>query len=85
MILIGDAPAKNPDQIQNYRNSYGGESLWASSRFKQPTHFKPEAMKLKESGVPIHTFHIGSGCRPNFLEIANMTSGKCQELDINSS
>jgi len=24
VILIGDAPAKSPDQISSYRNSYGG-------------------------------------------------------------
>ena len=85
VILIGDAPAKNESQIQEYRKSYGGEEYWKSSKFKEPTHYLYELQKLKNKSVPVHTFFIESGAESNFREIATKSGGRCERLDVNSS
>ena len=41
VLLFGDAPAKDPSQIENYRKSYGGEYFWNRKGFIK-THYLKE-------------------------------------------
>ncbi|KAL4496937.1 hypothetical protein ABPG72_002093 [Tetrahymena utriculariae] len=84
VILIGDAPSKDIEAIQNYRNKYRGEGYWQASKFSEITHYKVEAEKLKLQKIPVHCLYLNDKAQNNFEEISKITEGKCQKLDINS-
>jgi hypothetical protein len=85
VILIGDAPAKSHSQIKEYRDTYGGESFWAKTKFKEPTHYKKELNKIKDSSIKVHTFYVSEGPEACFSEIATTTGGSTGFLDVNSA
>jgi hypothetical protein len=87
VILIGDAPAKSEQQIEEYRQTYGGEDFWASTKFKEITNYKKELAKIKAKDIPVHAFYVSKypRCVENFTKIAKETGGKCEFLDVNSS
>lgn len=85
VILIGDASAKSKKSIINFRNKYGGESYWKTSKFGDLTHYKDEVQKLKCSGIQVHAFYLNNEAKRNFEEIAKETNGFCQFLDIDTS
>jgi hypothetical protein len=84
VILIGNAPAKDRDVILADRNSYGGESKWAKSRFGAPTYYNDELKKLDERNIPVHAFYLHECARENFRQIAKTTGGRFERLDIKS-
>ncbi|KAL4441131.1 hypothetical protein ABPG74_002081 [Tetrahymena malaccensis] len=84
IILIADAPSKSMAQIKAYREKYGGESFWKTTKQSEITDYTQEMQKLKNSKIPVHCFYLHRGARVNFKEIASFTGGKCEELDINS-
>ncbi|KAL4441130.1 hypothetical protein ABPG74_002080 [Tetrahymena malaccensis] len=84
IILIADAPSKSMAQIKAYREKYGGESFWKTTKQSEITDYTQEMKKLKNSKIPVHCFYLHRGARENFKEIASFTGGKCEELDINS-
>jgi hypothetical protein len=40
--------------------------------------------KLKAKTIPVHAFYLDAGARGNFQRIASETSGRCEQLNINS-
>jgi hypothetical protein len=84
IILIGDAPAKSEDAIKSDRDRYGGDAYWSKTPFKNKTFYKTEVQKLKDKKIPINCFYLHTGAMVNFKEISSETSGRCENLDINS-
>ncbi len=84
VILIGDAPAKNPAAIERDRKANGGEIYWGSTKFTL-THYANELQKLKAKSIKVHAFYLENGAEANFREIATETGGRCEELKIHSS
>ncbi|KAL4434988.1 hypothetical protein ABPG74_017744 [Tetrahymena malaccensis] len=85
IILIADAPAKSISQIKEYRERYGGENYWKQTKFSQITNYKEQIQKIKSVNIPIHCFYLHDEAKKNFTEIASLTEGKCERLDINST
>ena len=84
VILIGDAPPNNLDEVKMKRDQFG-KKYWKETRFREPTYYATELDKLIENGIPVHAFYVETRAKNKFEEIARKTKGKCQSLDINSS
>ncbi|CAF3338635.1 unnamed protein product, partial [Rotaria sp. Silwood2] len=84
VILIGDAPPNNLDEVQMKRDQFG-KKYWKKTRFCEPTYYATELDKLIENGIPVHAFYVETRAKDKFEEIARKTQGKCQSLNINSS
>jgi hypothetical protein len=84
IILIGDAPAKNRNQILDYRKSYSGEEYWRKTPFKEVTTWEEEVRKLKAKNIPVHCFYLHDGAKENFKQISTETGGKFESLNIDS-
>ncbi|CAF1621281.1 unnamed protein product, partial [Didymodactylos carnosus] len=84
VILIGDAPAKDSVAINRDRAASGGESYWAKTKYKDPTHFAKELQKLKEKSISVHAFYLHEGAKVSFQPIASETRGRCEPLNIQS-
>ncbi|CAF4908972.1 unnamed protein product, partial [Rotaria sp. Silwood1] len=84
VILIGDAPPNTKTEVNDKRKCHG-EDYWKKTKFAQPTYYKDELEKLIRDKVPVHAFFVAKRAEQSFKEIANLTGGRCQLLDINSS
>jgi len=84
VLLIADAPAKAMPAIQRDRRAYGGEAFWVP-KYGPPTTFEEQLALLKTREVPVHTFYLDDGARPNFEAIAAASGGTCRKLTINNS
>ncbi|CAF3619174.1 unnamed protein product [Rotaria sp. Silwood1] len=84
VILIGDAPPNTKTEVNDKRKCHG-EDYWKKTKFAQPTYYKNELEKLIRDKVPVHAFFVAKRAEQSFKEIANLTGGRCQLLDINSS
>jgi len=84
VILIGDMPANTEAEVSDNR-SIRGETYWAKTQFAEKTFWRQEAEKLKASGVPVHAFYVDEDAKANFTEIATLTNGRCEFLDVNST
>lgn len=49
------------------------------------TYYADQADMLKQKKIPVHAFYVDDSAKENFSNIAKMTGGECNELDINSS
>ncbi len=85
VILIGDAPAKEHEQIVRFRETYGGENYWRTTPFKEITYYRKEIQKLKNNKIPVHAFYLHNSAKTNFSEISRETGGRSEFLDINSA
>ena len=85
VILIGDAPAKEMQQIITFRQTFGDEKYWQKTAFKEITYYKNEIQKLKNNNIPVHAFYLHNSAKTNFSEISRETGGRCEFLDINSA
>src|SRR3990167_4051609 len=85
VILIADAPAKEPAAISRDRKRYGGEAFWATTPYATQTHWRTELNNFKSASVPVHTFYLDKGCQSQFSQFATETGGQCSELNINAS
>ena len=85
MILIGDAPPKEKPAIIRDRNAYGGVSFWKTTPYKEVTHYLVEAENLKKRNIPVHCFYLADGAKLKFEEIARITNGRCELLNINTT
>ena len=84
IILIGDAPANTKDEVSLKRNE--NENIWNSSvKYQKPTYYVDEIKKLSEKNIKIHTFYVHRNAEENFKQIAQLTGGNTQNLDIESS
>lgn len=61
-----------------------GEAYWEKTRFNVPTDYIQESKKLKEKGIEVHAFYVAQHAKKTFEEIAAMTNGTCQFLDVNN-
>ncbi|KAL4441129.1 hypothetical protein ABPG74_002079 [Tetrahymena malaccensis] len=83
IILLADAPSKSRLQIMAYRQHFGGESYWKTTKYSQITDYQEEIKKLQKCNIPIHCFYLHEGAKSNFNEIAEFTGGKSEYLNIN--
>uniref|UniRef100_A0A6B2KZ85 SecA family profile domain-containing protein n=1 Tax=Arcella intermedia TaxID=1963864 RepID=A0A6B2KZ85_9EUKA len=81
VLLIADAPAKEPHQIRQYRDLYGGEEYWLE-KYGPATYYQNELAHLISEKIPVHTFYLENGCKPNLEKIATSTKGTCRYLNI---
>ncbi|ETO34262.1 hypothetical protein RFI_02831, partial [Reticulomyxa filosa] len=88
VILIGDAPANTKQEVTEKREDLEnglGEDYWKKTKlFSNPTYYEDELAHLKEYSIPVHTFYVDQKAQQNFLQIATITEGRCEKLDINS-
>ncbi|ETN97226.1 hypothetical protein RFI_40305 [Reticulomyxa filosa] len=62
-----------------------GEDYWKSTKlFSKPTYYEEELLLLRQRGIRVHAFFVNAQARQNFNEIATVTDGRCEALDINS-
>lgn len=89
VIVIGDAPPNTKANIDNNRKGVG-ESYWQSAeggKYAKKTFYLDEIEKLKSRNVPVHAFYVakdkkGERVKPKFEEMASMTGGISNFLDI---
>jgi len=84
VILIGDAPANTQEDVI-FKRASKGENYWSKTRFAKMAVYSKEIVNLQQNNVPIHAFYVAGFAKRNFQEIANLTGGRCEPLDINSS
>ncbi|EAR88867.2 helicase carboxy-terminal domain protein (macronuclear) [Tetrahymena thermophila SB210] len=85
IIILADAPSKSMSSIQSYREKYGGESYWKTTKYSEITDYKKEMQKLKDTNIPIHSFYLDERAKSNFEEISEFTNGKCEGFNIDSN
>ncbi|ETO01529.1 hypothetical protein RFI_35911, partial [Reticulomyxa filosa] len=89
VILIGDAPANTKEEVLMKRKEskqYNlGEAYWNSNAlYSNPTYYEDELALLKQHNIPVHAFYVENKAQKNFMQIANISGGRCEKLDINS-
>ncbi|CAF0846527.1 unnamed protein product [Adineta steineri] len=84
IILIGDTPANNKQEIEEKRD-YLGEAYWKKTPFDRSTDYIQEIESLRDQEIPIHTFYLSVLAKDSFQKIAAMTGGRCEQLNISSS
>merc|ERR1711934_183289 len=84
VILIGDAPPNTPREVRKHRKRKG-EHYWYNTKYAEATTSEAELAKLKDHGIPVHTFYLAKGAKKAFTHIAEETEGRCQELDVNAA
>ncbi|ETO36876.1 hypothetical protein RFI_00186, partial [Reticulomyxa filosa] len=81
VILIGDAPANTKQEVTARRQNRG-ENYWKTTKFPSPTYYEDELARLKQRGVIVHAFPVGSWPKGNFDSIARAAGGRCAELQV---
>ncbi|ETO10976.1 hypothetical protein RFI_26400 [Reticulomyxa filosa] len=88
VILIGDAPANTRQEVIDKKSSlqYGfGIPYWKKTKlFSESTYYEDELIRLKQRKIPVHAFYINDQAKKNFIDIATITNGRHEKLDINS-
>ena len=82
VILIGDAPANDKQDVETKRNDEFGEKYWKTTKFAEPTYYQDELEKLKAKNIPIHSFYLNNFAKSNFVSISQETSGRHEELNL---
>ncbi|ETN97163.1 hypothetical protein RFI_40367 [Reticulomyxa filosa] len=86
IILIGDAPANTKEEVIIKRKDKFGENYWGNTKlFSHPTYYEDELALLRQRNIPVHAFYIGRKAQQNFMQIANITDGRCEKLEIRSN
>lgn len=62
VIIIGDAPPNTSEEVELKRRGAiemtGNPDYWSQTKnYKQPTYWEKELKKVKEAGVPVHSFY----------------------------
>jgi superfamily II DNA/RNA helicase len=81
IILIGDMPPNTKQDVQNKRSSTG----FRSSKYSSPTFYLDEVNIIRSKNIKVHSFYVNYAAKSSFEEIARLTTGSCQFLNINSS
>ncbi|EAR93596.1 helicase carboxy-terminal domain protein (macronuclear) [Tetrahymena thermophila SB210] len=84
VIVLGDQPAHLQNEAQAHRNSFG-QTYWDSTPLKGLTYYVPECQKLSSKKIPANTFYLHPGAKSTYEDIAKLTSGISEYLDINSA
>ena len=82
VILIGDAPPNTKEEVKNKRNTF--INVWKKSKFNPETFYMDELTTLKNKNIPVHAFYVAENAKQSFQEIAKLTNGKSEKLDIES-
>ena len=83
IILIGDMPANSRQEVYE-RKSYYGQNFRGSRYESVLTFYEDEMKKLIEKNVKVNGFYLKQNAMENFADMANMSEGKCEFLDLNS-
>ncbi|EAR94923.2 helicase carboxy-terminal domain protein (macronuclear) [Tetrahymena thermophila SB210] len=84
VIVLGDQPAHLQQEAQSHRQQLG-QLYWDSTPLKGLTYYVPECYKLQSKNVPVNTFYLNQSAKQTYEEIASLTKGISQFLDINSA
>lgn len=81
VILIGDAPANDKDDVREKRamNQALSQSVYAT-----PTYYENELAKLVDKNIQVHAYYVAKKAKKNFEEIAQASGGKSEFLNIHS-
>ena len=60
-------------------------SVWDNSRYNPPTFYLDELAILKSKNIPVHGFYVAENAKTAFQEIARITNGSSEKLDINGN
>jgi len=91
VVIIGDADAQSLEDVQSKRAESANAPWNHDPRFTEATHYVPEAKLLAERECPVSTFFVPTKRRPytsppvGFKEIASITNGTANILDVNDS
>jgi len=95
VVVLGDAPPEpSLARVKHLRTRAGDDHRSRSfdqvhsshdDLYSEATWYRKEANNLKEKGVPVHTFYLKSWAKEEFEEIAGITGGKSEYLDVSSS
>jgi hypothetical protein len=87
VIMIGDAPANTPAEVQSKRAGwFGGEAQWQGTDYAQSTTADVELRKLIDRHVPVHSYFVRQNrSKPYFENVAAQTGGSSGYLDVESS
>ena len=83
-ILIGDIGPNTREEVEDRRANPHGEGYWSRTKFRVPTFYQTEMIRLKEKELPVHCFWVNRRAETSFREIAAGTGGRAAYLDINS-
>ncbi|EWS74476.1 helicase carboxy-terminal domain protein (macronuclear) [Tetrahymena thermophila SB210] len=84
VIILGDQPAHLQNEAQAHRNQFG-QSYWDTTPLKGLTYYVPECQKLNSKKIHVNAFYLHSQAKSTFENIAKLTNGISQYLDINSA
>ncbi|ETN99241.1 hypothetical protein RFI_38240, partial [Reticulomyxa filosa] len=89
VILIGDAAANTKEEVLMKRRDSKqykfGDDYWNNNAlYSNPTYYEDELALLKQHNIPVHAFYVENKAQKNFMQIANISGGRCEKLDINS-
>eukprot|EP01061_Rhynchopus_euleeides_P022327 TRINITY_DN3636_c0_g1_i2.p1 TRINITY_DN3636_c0_g1~~TRINITY_DN3636_c0_g1_i2.p1 ORF type:complete len:2096 (+),score=647.50 TRINITY_DN3636_c0_g1_i2:904-6288(+) len=84
VILIGDAPANTPDQVEIGRSKFHGESYWRTTPHAIRTTADEQARQLAAKGIPVHAFYVAfdDAVKTCFEGLAHKTGGQCGPLNV---
>jgi len=83
VIVIGDA-APNTKQETDYKRKNGNQQ-WKGGAFETAVYFDDQLQKIKDRGLKINSFYLREGAKQSFQNMANVTGGNCEKLDIDSA
>jgi len=87
IVLIGDAAANTDKEVSTKRASFS-ESYWGTTKFKVSTTWNTEIAKLKQKGIPVHTFYVSKDPTTiaNFkgIQQAGGPNARHEFLDVNT-
>ncbi|UJR35218.1 hypothetical protein I4U23_027984 [Adineta vaga] len=81
VILIGDTLANSKEQVRQKREYYG-EVYWKETKFRKATDCASELKRLGSKNIPVHAFYLNDNARESFEEMAKMTRGHCEQLNV---
>eukprot|EP01064_Diplonema_japonicum_P004269 TRINITY_DN1278_c1_g1_i3.p1 TRINITY_DN1278_c1_g1~~TRINITY_DN1278_c1_g1_i3.p1 ORF type:complete len:2509 (+),score=795.47 TRINITY_DN1278_c1_g1_i3:1288-8814(+) len=74
VILMGDAPSSSETKLTAVKNL----------GYEVTTNWEAETRLLAEKNIPVHTFYLAERAKENFEQIAELTGGRCEELDVSA-
>ncbi|KAL4505988.1 hypothetical protein ABPG72_013749 [Tetrahymena utriculariae] len=84
VIVLGDQPAHSQEEAERHRNNFG-QIYWNTTPIKDLNYYVPECQQLNSKNVPVNTFYLKSSAKNSYQEIARLTNGISEYLDINSA
>lgn len=84
VVIVGDYPANCKRETDDKREGgHTSKNYWKNTKnYKTPVYFEDQFTKLKEQGIPVHTFYLNTYAEEKFKEYAKETNGECHPLKL---